>query len=259
MRVLVTGGTGVLGRQVVDRLAGRGDDVVVLSRRPGADAGKATLVVGDLERGTGLGEALDGVAAVVHCASHTAGARLGHGDAEATRGLLEAARGAGVGHVVYISIVGIDRVPFGYYKRKLATERVIETGGLPWTILRTTQWFDLIARLCAGLSRAHVRPRGLRFQPMDSAEVAGRMVELVDAGPSGRVPDEGGPEVLSIDEILEVWFNARGRRTWLAPVPLPGRTGGAFRAGLHTTPERAVGRMTWPEFLSSPRGRRLVK
>ena len=93
-------------------------------------------------------------------------------------------------------------------------------------------------------------PRGFVFQPIDTGEVADRLVELVAAGPSGRVPDMGGPQVRGIDDLAGALLNARGARRPVVGVPIPGRSARAFRDGLHTCPDRAVGRTTWEEFLS---------
>lgn len=90
---------------------------------------------------------------MVHCASSSRG-----GDEEAAGHLLAAARRAGVGHLVYISIVGVDRVPYGYYRAKYAVERWIERSGLGFTILRTTQFHDLLVSLFGTLARSPVMP-----------------------------------------------------------------------------------------------------
>src|SRR5207244_1887553 len=104
-QVLVTGGTGTLGRRVVPRLRDAGCDVRVLSRRPREAADGIRYLVGDLTTGAGIGPAVDGVAAVVHCAGTQTG------DVVMTRNLVEAAARAGSPHVVYISVVGAERVP----------------------------------------------------------------------------------------------------------------------------------------------------
>lgn len=101
--------------------------------------------------GAGLDAAVADVETVVHCASTPRG-----GDEQAAAHLIGAARRAGVGHLVYISIVGVDRVPFGYYRTKLAVESQIERSGLGWTVLRTTQFHDLLVQVLGALSRPPV-------------------------------------------------------------------------------------------------------
>ncbi|GAB7034773.1 NAD(P)H-binding protein [Streptomyces sp. NPDC021749] len=251
--ILVTGGTGTLGRPLVERLLGDGHEVRSVSRRPhtGTERPRLRSYAVDLHEGTGLAEAVAGVDAVVHCATTPSG-----GDAEAARPLLDAAKAAGVPHLVYISIVGVDRVPIGYYKTKLAVERMIEESGLGWTVLRTTQFHDLVLQMVKAGARSPVVPvpAGVRMQPVEVREVAARLAELAAGEPAGRVPDMGGPEVLEAREIVRATLDAGGRRRLLVPVWLPGAAAAAFRRGGHLAPEHAVGRRTYAEFLAERAG-----
>ncbi|MFB7368570.1 SDR family oxidoreductase [Streptomyces sp. NPDC056222] len=238
--ILVTGGTGTLGRLVTERLRSEGEhEVRVLSRR-------SRPYAVDLREGTGLAEAVSGVDTIVHCASSPRG-----GDEQAARHLIEAARGAGVRHLVYISIVGVDRVPLGYYRTKLAVERLIEESWLGWTVLRTTQFHDLVLRVLEGSATLPVMllPAGVADQPIEVSEVAARLAELAAGAPAGRVPDMGGPEVHTLSELARSYLRASGRRRPLLNARLVGRAYGGFRAGGHLTPERAVGTVTFDQFL----------
>ncbi|MFI2201376.1 SDR family oxidoreductase [Streptomyces sp. NPDC020192] len=238
--ILVTGGTGTLGRHVTEGLRADGHEVRVLSRH--AQPYAVDLRAG----GTGLDTALAGVETVVHCASNQRG-----GDEKAADHLIAAARRAGVGHLVYISIAGVDRVPFGYYQSKLAVERRIEESGLGFTILRATQFHDLVVTLLNGLAKPPVLllPAGVPDQPVEVTEVADRLAELALGAPAGRVPDMGGPEVRSFDSLARAYLRATGRRRTVAQVPLFGRTYRAFRDGKHLAPEGAVGKVTFEEYL----------
>ncbi|WP_344577232.1 SDR family oxidoreductase [Streptomyces lunalinharesii] len=250
---LVTGGTGTLGRAVVDRLLAAGHGVRSLSRHPhtGTAQPHPHSYAVDLRDGTGLAEAVAGVGTVVHCASTLAG-----GDAEAAGRLIEAARGADVRHLVYISIVGVDRIPLRYYRAKLAVERLVAESGIGFTVLRTTQFHDLLLHWVKAGARSPVLPvpAGIRFQPVDSGEVADRLSELALLGPAGRVADVGGPEVLTADEVVRMTLRAGGRRRLPLPVWLPGPTLAALRRGENLTPEHAVGRRTYGEFLAARTG-----
>src|SRR5215475_11560423 len=196
-RILVTGGTGTLGRLLVGRLTAAGHEVRVLSRAADGVSG-AELVGGDLRTGRGVAAAVSGVDAIVHCASAPTG------DEATTRNLVAAATAAGRPHLVYISIVGIDVVKMGYYRAKRAAERVVTGAELPWTILRATQFFDLLLRGARPLSRLPVVPvpAGFLTQPVDADDVAQRMVELVLSEPAGRVPELAGPQVLSFADVI---------------------------------------------------------
>jgi uncharacterized protein YbjT (DUF2867 family) len=251
--VLVTGGTGVLGRQLVPRLVEAGHSVRVLSRRDAPQVPEGvTSVRGELASGEGLTKAVAGAEVIVHCAtSPTRQAR--RVDVEGTKRLLEAAHRAGCGHFLYISIVGIDRVPFPYYKVKLEAERAIEASGVPSTNLRATQFHDLILRLLQATRRLPfvVVPRSFVFQVVDAAEVASRLADLAAAGPSGRVPDMGGPEVRRIEDLARSYAAAVRRKGRLFRLPIPGGAARGFRAGRHTCPDHADGTVTWEEFLAA--------
>src|SRR3712207_3744683 len=188
--VLVTGGTGLLGRRVVRALLADGHPVRMLGRASAAmPASGADVVAADLSTGAGLAEAVAGTTAIVHCASDPRDP--GAVDVAGTQRLLHAAQHAGRPHVVYISIVGVDRIPTEYYRSKLAAERTIERAGLPWTVLRTTQFHEFVENLLGRLGKLPVvpAPRGWRFQPIDVEEVARRLADAVAAVPGGRLPD----------------------------------------------------------------------
>ena len=250
--ILVTGGTGQLGREVVDLLVAAGRPVRVLSRSATA-AGPATAaerVVGDLATGAGLAEATAGVGAIVHCASNRRDTR--RVDLDGTRQLLEAARRQGQPHVVFVSIVAVDRVPVSYYRAKLGAERIVGEAGLPWTILRAAQFHTLIHDLLAKLARAPVVavPRGWGAQPVDVRDVAARLIGLVDAGPVGRAPDFGGPKAYPVEALARSLLAATGRHRPVVRIPVPGKVSRALREGANLTPDQPRGIRTWEEFLA---------
>lgn len=249
--VLVTGGTGCLGRALVPKLLAAGHVVRVLSRSDAAEVGAATLVTGDLTSGDGIGAALDGAEVVVHAASSPF-RRTNETDVAGTARLLEAAADAGVGHLLYTSIVGVDRHPFRYYRAKWAAEQIVEAGAVPWTIARATQFHDLLDQGLARVTRLPVVPvaAGFVFQPVDTAEYADVVIALVADGPAGRAPDTGGPEVRAFRDLVRTWLRAHGRRRPTLPLPLIGRSARAMKDGVHTCPERAVGTVTWEEYLA---------
>lgn len=245
MRVLVTGGTGALGRVVVDRLLADGHGVTVASRRsrPDAAAGSLGWATVDYRTGAGLDVAVDGVDAIVHCA-------YGYRGIDVERRLFDAAGRIGEPHVVYVSIVGVDRIPFVYYRAKLAAERLLAESGLPWTVLRATQFHGLVRELFALGSRSPVMPvLDVRVQPIDATEVAARLAELAAGEPAGRVADIGGPEVRTIRDLAGVYLGSTGRRRVVAPIRLPGKTFRAYRAGGNLTPHNAAGTVTFEDYL----------
>jgi uncharacterized protein YbjT (DUF2867 family) len=244
---LVTGGTGKLGALVVALLRQDGHDVRVASR--GSGAGLFTV---DWKTGDGLAAAVAGVDVVVHCAS-------AFGDVELDRGLVAAAEQAKVPHLLYISIVGVDKIPFKYYATKLAAEQVIERSAVPYTILRTTQFHDLIRVLLAALAKSPLMPvPDLAFQPLDVSEVAERLAALAVGPPAGHVPVMGGAQVRPLTELARSYLKATGRRRWIVRFRLPGKAFRAFRAGCHHAPEHADGKITFEQHLEvCPAGRKV--
>jgi len=253
--ILVTGGTGTLGRLVVDRLRDEGCTVRVLSRRSREGGAGIAFVTGDLATGEGIEAAVEGAEINVHCAGSSTG------DEDKALNLVGAASRAAARHLVYISVVGAERVPvvsgvdramFGYFTSKLAAERVVADSGLPWTTLRATQFHELILMVAQQMARLPVIPvpAGFRFQPVDAGEVATRLVELALGTPACLVPDMAGPRVYEMAELLRGYLRASHHRRPIIPVWLPGKAARAFRAGANLAPERAVGRRTWEEFLA---------
>ena len=254
--LLLTGGTGTLGRLMVARLSQAGHQVRVLSRHQRALADGVEVVTGDLTTGAGAAAAVQGTGIIVHCAGSA------KGDDVKTRTLLQHAVRVGTPHLVYISVVGADRVPvvsgidramFGYFAAKRAAERLIEQSGVPFTILRTTQFHDSMLMACRALARLPVIPAPrVRFQPVDTTEVADRLTELAAGKPAGLVAELGGPRIYPFADLIRTYLRATGRRRVLLPVRQPGRASRAFRDGANLTPEHAVGSRTWEEFLADP-------
>jgi uncharacterized protein YbjT (DUF2867 family) len=247
--VAVTGGTGTLGSRVVSRLVAGGHEVRVLSRTAGAAPPGATRWVGDVRTGDGLRDAFEGTTVVVHAASNPF-RHVRETEVAGTANVLAAASASG-SHVVYISIVGVDRHRYPYYRAKRAAEEVLESSAASWAILRATQFHELLARfLAAGV---FFRTENLAFQPVDAGEVADRLVSLALSGATGHAPDLGGPEVLPIRRLVEVKRRTSGKGTRLLPVPAVSWLGD-FDRRLHCTPEHADGTRTWEQWWGSRPG-----
>jgi uncharacterized protein YbjT (DUF2867 family) len=253
--ILVTGGTGTLGRLVVARLRDAGCNVRVLSRSIREAEDGIEFVTGDLATCEGIERAVDGAGTIMHLAGGP------KGDEDKARNLIRAASQAGARHLVYISVVGADRIPvasrvdramLGYFASKRAAEKVIEDSPLPWTTLRATQFHDLILTVAQQMAKlpAVPLPAGFRVQPVEADDVAGRLVELTLGEPVGLVPDMGGPRVYGAAELLRGYLRATKRRRPIVAIPLPGRAARAFREGANLAPEQAVGQRTWEEFLA---------
>lgn len=237
--ILVTGATSGPGRPTVERLRAAGHDVRALSRTPGDGR-----VVGDLATGDGLGAALAGVQTVVHLATNRTA------DLPDTERLLALARSAGVGHVVFLSIVGVDRIPYGYYRDKVASEQAIAASGIPFTILRATQFHSFPGEILAMFGN-RLFLRGVQVQPVGVEDVADRLAELATGAPAGRVADFGGPEILDATDVLHRLQAAGRAPRRVLSIRLPGKAFRAFAAGHHLAGLPGGGTQTFDEWLAT--------
>lgn len=258
MNILVTGGTGHLGGLVVSRALDAGHGVRIASRRPrsGAAPNGATWAVVDLETGAGLRDALDGIDAIVHSASDPA--RAAAADVEGTKLLGEAARDAGVAHLLFVSIIGIDKIPYPYYERKLEAENALAATGAPYSILRAAQFHSFIDVLLAGAAKypfVFPLPSRLKVQSVATEEVAGRILRALSDGAGGMLRDFAGPQAMSVDEAAELWKAARGVTKPTVRLPMLGKVAAGFRAGFNTAPDGDKGTTTWSEWLANPGAR----
>jgi uncharacterized protein YbjT (DUF2867 family) len=250
MNVLVTGGTGTLGRHVVVRLRQQGHRARIFSRHP---RGHVDAVQGDLKTGLNLGRALSGMDAVVHAATEARQSLRSRGDVAGTRRLIKAATQANIKHLVYISIVGIDGVAYPYYRTKLAVEAIVKQGEVPWSILRATQFHDLmetLLRIYSHLPGMTTIPFDWKFQPVDSREVAARVVDVALGEPAGMLEDFGGPEIRDFKSIAGSWLTARKDHRRLVNLPMPFKFSRQWAQGVLTTPDHRSGTVTFDQYLA---------
>jgi len=269
MRILVTGGTGHLGRAIVARLQEQGHSIRVLARHPANDA-SIDWARGDLSTGEGIEHAVGGIETIIHAATHSPIAQRGafravdlfrsptDVDVQGTAALLNAAARANVRHFIHISIVGLKYTAgLRYSQAKLAAERVVRESPVPWSIVRATGFYWLMARLLAGMSakRFVPIPARVRMQPVDSDDFAGYVVRAVFDGHRGERQDFAGPQVLTMGEIMREYCAAYGLRPRVLGIPLPRRLRTMIEAG-QVAPGSMHGSQTWAGWLrlqSSPR------
>lgn len=204
MRIIVIGGTGLIGSKVVGLLRQRGHEVVAASPASGVD----------ILTGAGLGEALAGAQVVVDLSNSPS-----FEDAPALaffqtagRNLLAAEQAAGVGHHVALSIVGLERnTGSGYYRAKLAQEALIKASPVPWTILRSTQFFPFAAGVVKdGSNNGEVRLSTGMMQPIAPDDVAAFVAEAAQAPPANATLEIAGPEPIRMDAFARAYMDAHG-------------------------------------------------
>lgn len=251
--VLVTGGTGTLGREVVNHLLRlRYETSVLTSRQNVSMPQDYRIFKGDLEKDTGLDIALKNADVIIHCASNPKNSLKV--DVEGTRNLLKAINRNKTHHLIYISIVGVDKSDYPYYKVKVTVEKMIKECGMPFTILRATQFHSLVLNIITSLQIANggiIAPEGMRFQSIDVKEVASCLVELVKEKPAGLLPDRGGPEVLRIDEMISDYLNVFRLNYTLQLQKIKNERNDMFSSGVNLCPSNKYGKITWKQFLQS--------
>jgi uncharacterized protein YbjT (DUF2867 family) len=244
VRVAVAGGTGLTGRHVLDSLTRAGHEPVVLARSRGVD----------LVTGAGLAGALTGAGAVIDVANvvTTRRAVAERFFTATTTHLRDAAAAAGVRHYVVLSIVGVDRVDYGYYAGKRRQEDLVTAGRVPWTVLRATQFHEFAGQVLDRSRGPVALLPSMRSRPVAVAEVADALVEAVTTGPGGYATELAGPEVLELADMARRLLRRRGERRPVLSVRLPGTVGRALRTGgTLPTGEFREGKLTFADYLDT--------
>jgi uncharacterized protein YbjT (DUF2867 family) len=263
MKILVTGGTGHLGRAIVSLLQDEGHQVRLLARRP-SNGANVEWVQGDLGTGDGVTAAVAGIETVIHAATNSPAARRGgfrpldfvrsptDVDVAGTKVLLAAAEKAAVEHFVHISIVGLQHMArlSPYSRVKIAAERLVQGSPLPWSIVRATGFYWLLDRMLANMAKRRVLllPADVRMEPVDSDDFADFVIACVTDDRRGEREDFAGPETLTMRDLAEQYLAARGLRRRIWKAPLPRRVASALDAG-NTSPDARRGVTTWAEWL----------
>lgn len=265
MKILLTGGTGHLGRALIPRLQRRGHQLRVLARRPGTTPG-VEWIAGDLASGGAIAQAVSGADVVIHAATSSPIAQRGRFraidffrspsdvDVDGTRLLVEQAEKSGASHFVHVSIVGLEhtrRLP--YSRVKLAAEDIVTRSSIPWSITRATGFYWLLHRLCSNMAAGGILavPANVRMQPVDSDDFAGWIAECATDGRRGRRDDFAGPQVLRFRDVLQQYLDASGtqRRIWNIPVPAGIRA--ALERGQIASATARRGVTTWEAWLDA--------
>jgi len=260
-RILVTGGTGHLGRDIVGQLLARGKRVRVLARLPGGDP-RVEWARGDLSTGAGLREALDGVTTVINAATFSPIAQRGRirlvdffttpsdVDVDGTSRLVQECRKAKVQHFLHVSIVGLsEAASLPYNKVKLQGETLVRQSDLPWSVVRAGPFYYLLARLLAGMRWMPwwIMPNAV-MDAVDTADVASYLIECIDDGRRGLRDEIGGPSALPFSELARQYLQARRLNRRVIGFDVAPRT--AARLGFAEAHGRK-GAVEWREWLAA--------
>lgn len=258
-RILIAGGTGALGSDVVAKLKTTAHHIRVLSRQPAPAGSTFEWAQADTITGEGLAEALAGIDIVVNCTGNPRDAY--QTDVLGVKRLAQMAKEARVRNFFHISIVGIEHSAAPFYQNKVKAEAAIIESGVPYSILRVVQFHGL---LHFALSKIEAVPEGYalpiahdaQFQTIDTRDVAEYMLPLL-ANPAGRLADLGGPEILRVDEMARVYLAAQGIENPIF-VDSPNKFFGTdsdedFRRGMNTVPGNRYGKITWADYVREKR------
>ncbi|MEK7257740.1 MAG: NAD(P)H-binding protein [Bacteroidota bacterium] len=248
-QILITGGTGLLGKSLASILKENLLPYTLASRsKPPGGAPWTPL---DLVTGEGIEQAVAGKRIIFHLASATRKPSR-QADVEGTKRLLEAAAKNGVAHFIFISIVGIEKVPMKYYKLKLEAEREIIASGLPYSILRATQFHefvDFLLRKTLAAPFAWLPKKGL-VQPIETRAAAWKLFQLMKGRPLNGTVEIAGAEILTAGELAKSWLKIQGKRRLILNLPPIGSALRAIAAGGLTKKEAAVDCQTWQDWLA---------
>ncbi len=261
--ILITGGTGTFGRDLTALLQPTAHTLRIMSRKPAPPDLPANIewAVANLATGTGVDDAVRGADIIINAASDSGG-NTHLADVVGLQLLLNAAQSHKIGHFLHISIVGIDQMPFGYYRHKLDAEAVVSTAAIPYSIARITQFHSLVLGIFEPLLKipdAPLRiPTDIQFQSIDSREAAAQTLTYLHTPANGRLPDTGGPEVLMLGDMAQILLDARKDSRPIEPTLTPDpklfwpspEAIAAYRRGLNTAPDHRCGSITWRDFVT---------
>nr|WP_240914868.1 SDR family oxidoreductase [Roseimicrobium sp. ORNL1] len=204
LKIVVIGGTGLIGKEVVRILQGKGHEVIVASPSTGVN----------ILTGEGLAQALTGAQVVVDVTNSPSFEEKAVLEffQTAGRNIHAAEAAAGVKHHVALSVVGTDRLQdSGYFRAKLAQEKLIKDSGIPFTIVRATQFFEFVASIAQSFINGDtIRATPEPFQPMAAAEVSAAVADAALAEPTNGISDVAGPERVSMASIVRTYLAAQG-------------------------------------------------
>ena len=248
--ILITGASGTLGKELCKVLSANNTPYIAISRNEMDIDPPAKWMYADLNSGEGLNKLPSKIDTVIHLATNASN-KNSASDPELTNEMLKFSRTKNVSHFIYMSIVGIDKIPYPYYEQKLQSENYVISGNLPFTILRATQFHQLIDFFLSNSLKFPIAllPKKYKFQPIAPKSVAEKLYAISQAEPLNGIVNIGGPEILTFGELYKDWLKAKGRKALVINLPLPGKRSQAFVNGYNTCEEKDTEGTTWKEYL----------
>ncbi|MGN7477773.1 SDR family oxidoreductase [Solibacillus silvestris] len=248
LKVLVTGATGKLGSALLTQLKASDYTVRTTSRKKTEEIGEFEWVYSDLLSGEGLEAAVKDVDVIIHAATSP---MKDSKNIEVTGFENLLSKAWHIKHFIYPSIVGIEDIPFKYYKLKYEAEELLRNGSVPYTIARATQFHSFIENLFLSkpLLKKYVIPGHIKFQSVDVEDFAKYLIEQIKAGPQGRANDFGGPDIMTLKEMAELKIKVNNEARKVVSISLPGKLYKSLLEGKNTSPAQKTGEITFEEYL----------
>ncbi len=248
VRILVTGSTGQLGSALLNQLKDSDNQVKITSRRKPEGISHFEWVYSDLLSGEGLDEAVRDIDIIIHAATSP----IKNSKNIEVIGLGNfLSKLKHIKHFIYPSIVGIEKIPWKYYKLKYEAEELLRNSSIPFTIARATQFHGFIENLLLSkpFFNRYIIPGSIKFQSVDVNDFAKHLIDLSKMGPQGRTEDFGGPEIMTLKEMAELKIKVNNETNKVLSIPLRGKLYKSFLNGNNTTFNHNLGETTFVQFL----------
>lgn len=245
-QILITGGTGLLGKAVCQILDGKSVPYQIATHQMQAPGDSVFM---DLRTGEGMDQAVRNKKVILHLASDK---KHPDYDVSGTIRLIDSIQKQGLSiHLIYISIVGVEELPMPYFKQKAQVEQIIVQSGLPYSILKATQFHEYVDNALSSFFRFGVGllPKNILVQPVSVPVVADMMVDLCFGNPTYQIQSIGGPEVLTIEDIVTQWQQARQQSKKYISFSLWGKAGRKLKRGVLTCPKNKKAGENWSSWL----------
>jgi uncharacterized protein YbjT (DUF2867 family) len=250
-RILITGGTGKLGQELSKQLINKGFEITILSSQPDPCIQYYShICFGNLTDISSLKNAVDNSDIIIHCASNPKNSK--EVDVEGTKNLLKLSNQKQLKHFIYISIVGVDKSKFPYYQSKLKVEKLIQESKLPCSILRATQFHNMVLdRFIKPFDKTAILkiPQKMQFQSVAIEDVANKLVSLSIGKHTNTIETIGGPEIYAIEEMAQIYLDVLNRKDNIEPELYDEEIYKLFRSGINLCPDYPFGKITWKDFL----------